>query len=736
MANTIEIVISAKNVTGKAFAALDKSLVAVTKIAKRAGIAIAGLTASLFAIAKSTSAAGDQFQKMAQRVGVSAQALSELSFAAELSGASIANVETGLKLLSKRMLDANQGLAEASRTFASLNIAITDSSGNLRAADEVFMDAVEALNSLSSETEKVALAQELFGRSGAQLLPLIKSGSDGIEAMRKEAEQLGITFNDLEAQQSADFEDALTRVSSALKGVRNTIGKELIPVLTVFATNLSKSIKNIIPAIKEFAIVFASVIGNLPQITQDTVKLISDLFNKFFTDFEFFKSFFVGFSDMLAAMLKGTSNILLQMTQIVLKVSSIIWVPLGEAFTLIASNIRFGWQILVNNLAEITTKSAIAIAEKLNTILPEAFEFDISGLKGVLAEIEKEIIKPPKTMEQAFDEGSTIIRDLFSSIGDDVNEISKETIKAFQIIKNVAKEFVGIPEVEEFLDKTLQSLNKFSEKGSAAIAEGLGTTDEQVANTKTVWDELREHIQQNLIEISDVAVQTWDTFQKSVGDAFADVIVSGESMVTAFENLLRNVARAVISSLVQMAIQKAVFGQTVKAANSAEASSTLATDGAQTFSGAFASVISALPYPANIAAAPGVAAGALSAVIGGATGAAAAGAATGAGIGQADDGMIIPRRGTFMLDQGERVVSVDTNRDLKEAIETIKKGGSGGGLIIKELNIMPDSSINEALLNQPREFWLKAFKRGILPAMNELGSNGLTTTMQSRKGRI
>jgi hypothetical protein len=740
MANKVEIIITSEVSRAlKGLGGVTKSLGVMTKAAMAAGAAIVGLTGSLFAVAKTTSSVGDQFQKMAQRVGVSAQALSELSFAADLSGSSIESVETGLRLLSKRMLDANQGLAEAKRTFAALDIEVTDISGNLRSADEVFMDSVNAINQLGSETEKTALAQELFGRSGTQLLPLIKSGATGIAEMRAEAKELGITFNDLEANQSAEFEDALTRLTASMKGLKNTIGKVLIPILTDMSDSMRESVSSILPVVKDFANTFVALVANLPQITKDAVELISVLFRRFFTDFTFFKTFLDNFGTVVVAIIKASTKMLFEMAQIALKVSSIIWVPLGETFQIIASNVRFGWQILVNNLAEIMIKSAIAIADKLNTVLPKKFEFDISGLEGILAEIEKEIIKPPKTMEDAFKEGGDVILDLFSSVGGDFKDILDELNVAFKVIKDTASEVADIPEIAEFIEKTQTLLDEFAETGAEAIAQGLGATEEQAADTKSIWDGVVEHIKENLITVQDVANETWDSFQQGVGDAFAAVIVEGESLVDAFESMLRSVISAVISSLVQMAIQKGIFGQVVQEANAAEASSTVSVDAAQTFSGAFASVISSLPYPANVAAAPGVAAGALGAMLAGTAGAAGSGAATGAGlglVGQADDGMVIPRRGSFMMDQGERVVSVSTNKDLKEAIDIIKSGGSRGGIVIKHLSIMPNSSIDEALLNKPVDFWIKTLKKGILPAMNELGSSGVTTTMQSRGGRV
>ena len=240
--NKIGIVITVKDTFSKGLDKLRKGLNVMKKAVLAASAATVALGIGFAKIAKSTAATGDLFQKMAQKIGVSATALSELKFAAEISGASIQEVGNSLRLLSKRMLDAKQGLAEAKRSFEALNIEVTDTTGNLKAADAVFLEAVEAINKLGSETEKTALAQELFGRSGANLLPLIRLGKEGIQALREEATKLGITFSDIEANQAAEFNDSMLRLGSAFTGLKNQIGKELIPAFSEIAKAVTKSL--------------------------------------------------------------------------------------------------------------------------------------------------------------------------------------------------------------------------------------------------------------------------------------------------------------------------------------------------------------------------------------------------------------------------------------------------------------------------------------------------------------
>ena len=222
----------------------NKTIQRSADIAKKATLAVgasfAVATVSLAAMVKTTATAGDEFQKMAARLGISTQTLTELKFAAELSGASLENIENGLRKMSKTALDADRGLATAKRSFDELGISVNDSRGELKDSEALFTEVIAALDGVESSTRKTALAQEFFGRSGTALIPLIDAGAEGLAEMRQQAEDLGITFNTLEADQSAAFIDAELRIKSAVIGMKNSLGNELMPFVTDIMDSLAQ----------------------------------------------------------------------------------------------------------------------------------------------------------------------------------------------------------------------------------------------------------------------------------------------------------------------------------------------------------------------------------------------------------------------------------------------------------------------------------------------------------------
>ena len=232
MSEKVEIIIQAKDQFSRTMKSLRGMLPSVKTLALGAGAAVAGLGTGLFAIANSTAKAGDAFQKMSLRLGLSTDLLSGMKHAVELSGAGMEALEKGVRTLAKRMSDADEGLTEAERSFTALGIQIKNADGSLKSLDTMMAEAAQGLAGMEDNTKRVALAQELFGRSGTALLPLFKQGAAGLRQMTEEAKALGITFDKTGADEAADFRDNMLRLQRVFTGIKTQIGQAIIPLFS------------------------------------------------------------------------------------------------------------------------------------------------------------------------------------------------------------------------------------------------------------------------------------------------------------------------------------------------------------------------------------------------------------------------------------------------------------------------------------------------------------------------
>ncbi|WP_373047178.1 hypothetical protein [Vulgatibacter sp.] len=173
----------------------------------------------------------DALGKMATRTGASVEALSALQHAANLSDASIDDVGRGLGMLSQKMVDAINGSTEAARGFQQLGIEFKNADGSMRNSDEVLMDLADRFKGMPDGAAKAGLAMKLFGEAGTKLIPMLNNGRDGLDALKKEAEDLGLVIGNDTARRSEAFNDNMSRLSDVLKGVANTIIEVALPYL-------------------------------------------------------------------------------------------------------------------------------------------------------------------------------------------------------------------------------------------------------------------------------------------------------------------------------------------------------------------------------------------------------------------------------------------------------------------------------------------------------------------------
>ncbi len=176
-----------------------------------------------------TATLGDETAKAAERIGIGTDALQELRHAADLSGVATDTFDRSLMQLNRRAAEAAKGQGEAKDTFHELGIALTDANGKLRPAEELLGDVADRMARTSSEGDRLRIANDLLGREGVNLVSMLKDGRGGLEAMRIEAQALGLVMSEKLIASSQEYDDTLDRLRGVIRGVKNVITEELLP---------------------------------------------------------------------------------------------------------------------------------------------------------------------------------------------------------------------------------------------------------------------------------------------------------------------------------------------------------------------------------------------------------------------------------------------------------------------------------------------------------------------------
>lgn len=196
---------------------------------------INGIERGFRSVATAIPATIDQFDKIgksAQKIGIPVEELSSLAHAADLSGISFEQLEKGVVKLSKTMVEAAaKPTSEAALAFKALGVEVQDSSGKLKPTSTLLSDIAEAFGNAKDGAAKTAIAVAIFGRAGADLIPLLNSGKTGLQEMKDEALKLGIVIDTKTAKSAEAFNDNLTRLGKVKDAIIIKITAGMLPGL-------------------------------------------------------------------------------------------------------------------------------------------------------------------------------------------------------------------------------------------------------------------------------------------------------------------------------------------------------------------------------------------------------------------------------------------------------------------------------------------------------------------------
>lgn len=248
MNNRAQILITAVNQTQSAFNAVKGGLSGLASAAQSVNgvlgnLGLAVTAAGMVALVKSSIDAGDELSKMSQRVGISVETLSLWNPLAKQAGVSSEAFEKGLRKLSTAMVDAATGGEDAAHSFKTVGVEFKNQDGTLRGTDAVLLDLAERFKAMPDGAEKSALAVQIFGKAGAELIPFLNQGRDGITGLADEMRALGIEMSGESAAQAEVFNDALDKVHLATTSIGTQVMTAFLPALNEMALGMVESAK-------------------------------------------------------------------------------------------------------------------------------------------------------------------------------------------------------------------------------------------------------------------------------------------------------------------------------------------------------------------------------------------------------------------------------------------------------------------------------------------------------------
>lgn len=242
-------------------------------------LAIAAGGVGLASLGKQAIEATDRIGKLSDRLGASTESLSELGFAAELSGVQFNTLAQGLQRMQRRVAEAAVGTGEAKKALFELGI---DARKLVQLdLDNQFEIIAEALSRLGSDADRTRLSMKLFDSEGVALLQTMQDGAEGIQRMRQQGRALGVTISQDMARRAAEAADNMTEFKVAIQALARSVALSVLPDLTRFAQWLARHLPEAIAKAKatwnEFIAFFQEKVAAFLHGAQALVRGLSEI---------------------------------------------------------------------------------------------------------------------------------------------------------------------------------------------------------------------------------------------------------------------------------------------------------------------------------------------------------------------------------------------------------------------------------------------------------------------------
>jgi len=188
-----------------------------------------GLSVNAFAgWIKGAINAADEANKLSQKIGITVKEIGGLQLAFSQGGVDAESMSSSLAKL-------NKNIAAGDSAFKTLGVATKNADGSLRSTTDVLADIADRFAGTENNANKTAMAIDLFGKSGAALIPVLNAGGNSIREFQELAQQLGLTLSEETALAAEKFNDTLELISMGSRGIANQVMAELLPTLQTLA---------------------------------------------------------------------------------------------------------------------------------------------------------------------------------------------------------------------------------------------------------------------------------------------------------------------------------------------------------------------------------------------------------------------------------------------------------------------------------------------------------------------
>lgn len=500
---------------------------------------LAGLTAAAFSgWIKGAIDAADAAVKLSQKTGLAVKDVAGMQLAYRLAGVQGDALTTSMSRLSK-------GVVEGNIALTALGIKTKTAGGEFRGTKDVMLELADRFQKLPDGAQKTALALQIFGKAGAELIPLLNGGAQGIRDMDAMAEKLGLTISEDTAKQAEQFNDTLDLIGMGSKGVAQGIAAQLLPTLTSLASSFLTTMTSG-DKLKNTAAFLASGLKILYTVAVGVVEVFNTV-----------GKVLGGVAGMIVSALRGDFS------------------EAASIFRSMKSDIGAGWAETARTVSRAWTEEGNASVAAAATSLKatgdlmgaakareKATKDAAAAAKKAAAEAEKErekeeafrikwgrddAIRQKEGQDERFKAEAEAAKDAAKA----VDELFESRAKLYDLDIKSAKAGKDQLEAIQFETRALSMTNKERETAIALRELERSGMDKSSEAYKALAKDITEAVAQR--EAATEHKRIWDSIDATAHDVFTNIFEGGSN---AFKKLGQTLKASVLDLLYSMTIKK------------------------------------------------------------------------------------------------------------------------------------------------------------------------------------
>lgn len=196
------------------------------------GAVLAGSFAALTGITLEVTEQADHIGILAQQLGIGAEEFQQMAYAANMGDVGLEDFGNSLKFLQRSAAEASKGTEQYAEAFTELGISVKDAAtGKIKPAKDLFYEVAERMKSVREPARRVQIAMDMMGRSGAQMVPVLLKGREGLKEFAKEATDSGYVMSKEFIERFGELDESFKRTRGLLRGLMFTMAEHFLPVI-------------------------------------------------------------------------------------------------------------------------------------------------------------------------------------------------------------------------------------------------------------------------------------------------------------------------------------------------------------------------------------------------------------------------------------------------------------------------------------------------------------------------